>query len=43
MSATEYEVSVQQLNDLLTDENGLYMMPSKHFNEVYPRIYVGDA
>ncbi|XP_012682622.1 dual specificity protein phosphatase 3b [Clupea harengus] len=39
---TEYEVSVQQLNDLLTDESGLYMMPSKDFNEVYPKIYVGN-
>ncbi|XP_028840920.1 dual specificity protein phosphatase 3-like [Denticeps clupeoides] len=39
----DYEVSVQQLNDLLTDETGFYRMPSKHVNEVSPRIYVGNA
>ncbi|KAM6957015.1 dual specificity protein phosphatase 3-like [Aplochiton taeniatus] len=39
----DFEVSLQQLNDLLTDESGFYNWPSKHFNEVYPRIYVGNA
>ncbi|XP_061568624.1 dual specificity protein phosphatase 3-like [Cololabis saira] len=39
---SSFEVSLQQLNDLLTDD-GIYSWPSKHFNEVYPRIYVGDA
>ncbi|XP_030638832.1 dual specificity protein phosphatase 3b [Chanos chanos] len=39
---SDYEVSVQQLNDLLMDENGDFRMPSKHFNEVYPGIYLGD-
>lgn len=39
---TDYEVSVQRLNDLLTDENGDFPMPSKHFNEVYPRILLGN-
>ncbi|XP_065111714.2 dual specificity protein phosphatase 3b isoform X2 [Paramisgurnus dabryanus] len=38
----DYEVSVQQLNDLLTDENGDFHMPSKNFNEVYPRILLGN-
>uniref|UniRef100_A0A8C6UYJ8 Dual specificity protein phosphatase n=1 Tax=Neogobius melanostomus TaxID=47308 RepID=A0A8C6UYJ8_9GOBI len=38
-----FEVSLQQLNDLLTDESGLYSWPTKHCHEVYPRIYVGNA
>uniref|UniRef100_A0A3B4GR79 Dual specificity protein phosphatase n=2 Tax=Haplochromini TaxID=319058 RepID=A0A3B4GR79_9CICH len=37
-----FEVSLQQLNDLLTDESGFYSWPTKHFHEVYPRIYVGN-
>ncbi|XP_076838335.1 dual specificity protein phosphatase 3b [Brachyhypopomus gauderio] len=39
---TDYEVSVQQLNDLLTDENGDFCMPSRDFNEVYPGILLGN-
>lgn len=39
---TDYGVSVQQLNDLLTDENGHFSMPSRDFNEVYPRILLGN-
>ncbi|XP_043091045.1 dual specificity protein phosphatase 3-like isoform X1 [Puntigrus tetrazona] len=39
---TDYEVSVQQLNDLLTDENGDFCMPSKHFNEVCSGILLGN-
>ncbi|XP_054464265.1 dual specificity protein phosphatase 3-like isoform X1 [Anoplopoma fimbria] len=38
-----FEVTLQQLNDLLTDDSGLYSWPTKHFHEVYPRIYVGNA
>ncbi|XP_072224391.1 dual specificity protein phosphatase 3-like [Leuresthes tenuis] len=38
-----FEVSLQQLNDLLTDESGFYSWPTKHLHEVYPRIYVGNA
>ncbi|OCT62587.1 dual specificity protein phosphatase 3 [Xenopus laevis] len=38
-----YELSVQVLNDLLAEEDGSYRFPSEHFNEVFPRIYVGDA
>ncbi|KAK2832852.1 hypothetical protein Q5P01_016741 [Channa striata] len=38
-----FEVSLQQLNDLLTDDGGFYIRPSEHFHEVSPRIYVGDA
>ncbi|XP_029293810.1 dual specificity protein phosphatase 3-like [Cottoperca gobio] len=40
---TSFEVTIQQLNDLLTDDSGLYSWPTKHFHEVYPRIYVGNA
>lgn len=40
---SSFEVSLQQLNDLLTDESGFYSWPTKHFHEVYPRIYVGNA
>lgn len=38
-----FEVTLQQLNDLLTDDSGFYSWPTKHFHEVYPRIYVGNA
>ncbi|KAM9424049.1 dual specificity protein phosphatase 3 [Pholidichthys leucotaenia] len=37
------EVTVQQLNELLLDGSGLYFLPTHHFNEVYPRIYIGNA
>ncbi|XP_061078993.1 dual specificity protein phosphatase 3-like [Conger conger] len=43
VNMSDYEVSVQQLNDLLSDGNGFYFLPTQHFNEVYPRIYVGNA
>ncbi|XP_051988082.1 dual specificity protein phosphatase 3b [Xyrauchen texanus] len=39
---TDYEVSIQQLNDLLMDENGEFCMPSKNCNEVYPGIVLGN-
>lgn len=38
-----FEVSLQQLNDLLTDDRGFYSWPTKHCHEVYPRIFVGNA
>ncbi|XP_061159659.1 dual specificity protein phosphatase 3-like [Syngnathus typhle] len=38
-----FEVTLQQLNDLLTDDRGFYSWPTKHVHEVYPRIFVGDA
>ncbi|XP_057673789.1 dual specificity protein phosphatase 3-like [Corythoichthys intestinalis] len=38
-----FEVTLQQLNDLLTDDSGFYSWPTKHAHEVYPRIYVGNA
>lgn len=40
---SSFEVTLQQLNDLLTDDGGFYSWPTKHFHEVYPRIYVGNA
>ncbi|XP_032392854.1 dual specificity protein phosphatase 3 [Etheostoma spectabile] len=40
---SSFEVTVQQLNDLLTDDSGFYSWPTEHFHEVYPRIYVGNA
>ncbi|XP_017290451.1 dual specificity protein phosphatase 3-like [Kryptolebias marmoratus] len=38
-----FDVSLQQLNDLLTDDHGLYSWPTKHYHEVYPRVYIGNA
>ncbi|CAL8305374.1 unnamed protein product [Merluccius merluccius] len=40
---SEFSVTLEQLNDLLTDERGFYCRPTKHYHEVYPRVYVGDA
>ncbi|XP_029364589.1 dual specificity protein phosphatase 3-like isoform X2 [Echeneis naucrates] len=40
---SSFEVSLQQLNDLLTDDSGFYSWPTQHFHEVCPRIYVGNA
>lgn len=37
------ELSVQDLNDLLSDGSGCYSLPSQPCNEVTPRIYVGNA
>ncbi|XP_029696780.1 dual specificity protein phosphatase 3 isoform X1 [Takifugu rubripes] len=37
------DVTVQQLNELLSDGSGFYSLPTQHFNEVFPRIYVGNA
>ncbi|XP_003465733.3 dual specificity protein phosphatase 3 [Cavia porcellus] len=38
-----FELSVQDLNDLLSDGSGCYSLPSQACNEVAPRIYVGNA
>ncbi|XP_038548417.1 dual specificity protein phosphatase 3-like isoform X1 [Micropterus salmoides] len=43
LDMSSFEVTLQQLNDLLTDDSGFYSWPTKHFHEVYPRIYVGNA
>ncbi|XP_056608029.1 dual specificity protein phosphatase 3-like isoform X2 [Triplophysa dalaica] len=42
MISVNYRVSVRQLIDLLTDDNGDFRTPSKSFNEVYPGILLGD-
>ncbi|XP_032135374.1 dual specificity protein phosphatase 3 isoform X1 [Sapajus apella] len=38
-----FELSVQDLNDLLSDGSGCYSLPSQPCNEVTPRVYVGNA
>ncbi|KAI1896554.1 hypothetical protein AGOR_G00095970 [Albula goreensis] len=43
VNMSDKEVSVQQLNELLSDGTGFYSLPTQHFNEVFPRIYVGNA
>ncbi|XP_030077379.1 dual specificity protein phosphatase 3 [Microcaecilia unicolor] len=40
---SDYQVSVQELNEVLANESGFYTLPSQHYNEVFPRIYVGNA
>uniref|UniRef100_A0A672HVK3 Dual specificity protein phosphatase n=1 Tax=Salarias fasciatus TaxID=181472 RepID=A0A672HVK3_SALFA len=35
--------SAAQLNELLSDGSGFYSLPTQHFNEVFPRIYIGNA
>ncbi|XP_061612055.1 uncharacterized protein dusp3a isoform X2 [Phyllopteryx taeniolatus] len=37
------EVTVEQLNELLSNGSGFYSLPTQHFNEVFPRIYIGNA
>lgn len=37
------EVTVQQLNQLLSDGSGFYNLPTQHYNEVFPKIYIGNA
>lgn len=34
---------MQQLNELLSDGSGFYSLPTQHFHEVFPRIYIGNA
>ncbi|XP_028674961.1 dual specificity protein phosphatase 3 [Erpetoichthys calabaricus] len=40
---SDFQISVQELNELLSNGSGFYSLPSQHCNEVYPRIYVGNA
>ncbi|KAI4889326.1 hypothetical protein NFI96_034160 [Prochilodus magdalenae] len=42
MKMSDYEDSVHQLNELLTDENGDFCMPSSDFNRVWPGILLGN-
>lgn len=37
------ELTVNELNELLSDGSGFYNLPTQHFNEVFPRIYIGNA
>ncbi|XP_035468310.1 dual specificity protein phosphatase 3 isoform X2 [Scophthalmus maximus] len=41
--APSSDVTVQQLNELLSNGSGFYSLPTQHFNEVFPRIYIGNA
>ncbi|KAJ7987607.1 hypothetical protein DPEC_G00328230 [Dallia pectoralis] len=43
VTGPDCEVTVRQLNELLANSSGFYSLPTQHFNEVYPRIYVGNA
>ncbi|XP_032093091.1 dual specificity protein phosphatase 3 [Thamnophis elegans] len=40
---SEFQISVEELNDLLANGSGCYSLPSAHSNEVAPRIHVGNA
>ncbi|XP_054849022.1 dual specificity protein phosphatase 3 isoform X1 [Eublepharis macularius] len=40
---SEFQISVEALNDLLANGSGCYSLPSAHSNEVVPRIHVGNA
>ncbi|XP_039372368.1 dual specificity protein phosphatase 3 isoform X3 [Mauremys reevesii] len=40
---SDYQISVEELNDLLANGSGCYSLPSAHSNEVAPRIHVGNA
>ncbi|CAM9317565.1 unnamed protein product [Lampetra planeri] len=42
-NSSGFEVTLQQLNDLLTDDSGFYSWPTNHCHEVHPGIYVGNA
>ncbi|KAF0025759.1 hypothetical protein F2P81_022640 [Scophthalmus maximus] len=42
-TAPSSDVTVQQLNELLSNGSGFYSLPTQHFNEVFPRIYIGNA
>ncbi|XP_070582821.1 dual specificity protein phosphatase 3 [Erythrolamprus reginae] len=40
---SEFQISVEELNNLLTNGSGCYSLPSAHSNEVAHRIHVGNA
>ncbi|XP_063035199.1 dual specificity protein phosphatase 3 isoform X2 [Melospiza melodia melodia] len=39
----DFQLSVEELNELLSNGSGCYSLPSAHSNEVVPRIHVGNA
>ncbi|XP_006638242.1 dual specificity protein phosphatase 3 [Lepisosteus oculatus] len=43
VNMSDYQISVQELNELLSNGSGFYSLPTQHYNEVFPRIYVGNA
>ncbi|XP_056111680.1 dual specificity protein phosphatase 3 [Rhinichthys klamathensis goyatoka] len=43
VTVPDTEATVQQLNKLLSNGSGFYSLPAQHFNEVFPRIYIGNA
>ncbi|XP_043359502.1 dual specificity protein phosphatase 3 isoform X4 [Dermochelys coriacea] len=43
LAMSDYQISVEELNDLLANGSGCYSLPSAHSNEVAPRIHVGNA
>ncbi|MBN3323506.1 DUS3 phosphatase, partial [Atractosteus spatula] len=43
VNMSDYQISVQELNELLSNGIGSYSLPTQHYNEVFPRIYVGNA
>ncbi|KAL4639881.1 sclerostin domain-containing protein 1-like [Arapaima gigas] len=42
-TTSDRQVSVRDLNELLSNGSGFYSLPTQHFNEVFPRIYIGNA
>ncbi|XP_034047126.1 dual specificity protein phosphatase 3b [Thalassophryne amazonica] len=40
---SECEVTLQQVQDLLTDDNGLYCCPTEAYNQVFPGLYIGNG
>ncbi|XP_051894489.1 dual specificity protein phosphatase 3 [Pristis pectinata] len=40
---SEHRLMVEELNELLANDSGFYSLPAQHCNEVYSRIYVGNA
>jgi len=41
--ADKRNVSSSDLLNIISDNNGIQMLPSRAMDEVYPRLYVGEA